>query len=76
MISNACDTLRNGDARETFARRKCRNFNACDALRNGNVGKVFTQTKCINSNASDGIVKKCAVEENPKSEIDRYQAAW
>lgn len=22
-----------------------------------------------------GIVKKCAVEENPKSEIDRYQAA-
>ena len=25
--------------------------------------------------ASPGIVKKCAVEENPKSEIDRYQAA-
>ena len=23
----------------------------------------------------NGIVKKCAVEENPKSEIDRYQAA-
>jgi hypothetical protein len=23
-----------------------------------------------------GIVKKCAVEENPKSEIDRNQAAW
>ena len=22
-----------------------------------------------------GIVKKCAVEKNPKSEIDRYQAA-
>ncbi|MBP7187989.1 MAG: hypothetical protein KBA55_14800 [Ruminococcus sp.] len=25
--------------------------------------------------ALGGIVKKCAVEENPKSEIDRYQAA-
>ena len=23
-----------------------------------------------------GIVKKCAVREYPKSEIDRYQAAW
>ena len=44
--------------------------------------------KLINSNRSiilgdnmqkiygfTGIVKKCAVEENPKSEIDRYQAA-
>ncbi len=30
----------------------------------------------INSNIPEfGIVKKCAVEENPKSEIDRYQAA-
>ena len=26
--------------------------------------------------APTGIVKKCAVREYPKSEIDRYQAAW
>ena len=29
----------------------------------------------IRNSPISGIVKKCAVEENPKSEIDRYQAA-
>ena len=42
----------------------------------GRFAITMSYHKKINAVAVNyGIVKKCAVEENPKSEIDRYQAA-
>ena len=37
--------------------------------------RLYSAYKQKTLNVISGIVKKCAVEENPKSEIDRYQAA-
>ena len=46
------------------------------ALANENdISGIIDKSLCPACFAIGGIVKKCAVEENPKSEIDRYQAA-
>ena len=48
-----------------------------DATSHLNISRYTFLNNIIDAviNFEYGIVKKCAVEENPKSEIDRYQAA-
>lgn len=51
------------------------------AIITNTIGFSFTanakviEPEVVHTETWTGIVKKCAVEENPKSEIDRYQAA-